>query len=451
MSDPRRDEDARDDSGAVAAERGLVSCLLNYTDLVGEEGLPGLQSFVDPQCRKFVAAIFDLYEQGTEISPATVASHPSVQGELTPLSDLMNLQDLLPTPETWTFYAARVKEEADNRSLEKALRSALRKTLAGSGRDARRILARELEQAGESNRRVRTWGELHTEVAEMAEKRYLKGGEDPGVTLPWFAVNRLLGGFGDGDLAVVAGIPGGGKTVFALQVAEHAALLGTALVFSLEMRGVDLASRAIVRRLRIDGHVMSVREVQGGRFSSQGAYNAFARITGGEARTARPLIIDDTPSQTVAEIARRARSEHRKAQERGVRLSFLAVDYSQLIEYSGQHEKAHQEISEAAKKLKGLARELDCCVLLLAQLDAEGMAIVSRGGTPGLANIAGSKDIGKHCDSLTYILWELDPATKARSRNRGTFYVDKNRQGGTGSVPFYFDGEKMEFTEVDNR
>lgn len=434
------------------AERGLLACVLNFPELLAEEGMPEARAYRDATLRKYAAAAADLFANGFEVTPATVAAHPAAQGEDAPLSDLLGLQDLLPSPESWKFYAQRVHEEAEKEALAASLRESMRHLKNGSLQQARRILSQVLETAPTTGKRARRWSELHSELADMAERNFQKGGDDPGVTLPWGGLQRVLGGYGEGDLAVVAGVPGGGKTVYALQVAEHASHRGRVLVFSLEMRGVDLVARSVVRRLRTEGINMTVREVQGGRFSGQEEWSTFARAVSAENRQDRPLIVDDTPSQTVAEIARRARIEHRKAQEAGEKgLALVEVDYSQLIAYSGQYDKAHQEISEAAKGLKGLARELDCAVLLLAQLDAEGMAIVTKGGTPSMSNIAGSKDIGKHCDSLTYILWDKDDTTGGRSRSFGTFYVDKNRQGDTGAVPFYFDGERMEFREVDNR
>lgn len=435
------------------AERGLLSCLLNYPELFSAEGMPQAKDFANPQLRRYATAAFDLAATGTEATPATIAAHPAVVGEATPLSDLLVLQDLLPSPETWKFYAQRVREEAEKKAMLASLREAARQLKGGGGlQDARRVLSKVLEQPGEGGGRVRTWAQLHDDLSDMAERAYQRGGEEPGVHLPWSRLQTILGGYGEGDLAVVAGIPGGGKTVYALQVAEHAAERGPVLVFSLEMRGVDLVARSVVRRLRVEGLKMSVREIQGGQIACAEDWRTFGSVVGSRRSRSLPLVIDDTPSQTVAEISRRARLEHRKAQEKGQKgLALVEVDYSQLIAYSGQFEKGFQEISEAAKSLKGLARELDCVVLLLAQLDSEGMAIVSKGGTPGLSNIAGSKDIGKHCDSLTYILWDKDETTGSRSRNFGTFYVEKNRQGSTGSVRFYFDGEIMEFREVDNR
>ena len=165
-------------------------------------------------------------------------------------------------------------------------------------------------------------------------------------------------GLQPGDLVVIAGRPSMGKTSFAMNLAEHAAIrdkVPTA-IFSMEMPGQQLAMRMISSLGRIDQS-----KVRTGRLSD----TDWPRITSAATLIAEaPMFIDDSPALSPTEIRARAR---RLKREHG--LGLIVVDYLQLMQVPGNKENRTTEISEISRSLKALAKELSVPVIALSQLN----------------------------------------------------------------------------------
>lgn len=175
------------------------------------------------------------------------------------------------------------------------------------------------------------------------------------------ALDGLAGGMGRGNLWILGGRPGMGKTALAQCIALNVAWQQeSAAFFSLEMSRAELSARSLASESGVP---------------STGPLPPDARAALREAadRIRRlPLWIDDTPGLQLAELQRRARALAARSRAKGRRLALIVVDYLQLL--SVPHiagRKRSDEIAEVSTSLKALARQLDCAVLALAQLNRE--------------------------------------------------------------------------------
>lgn len=179
-----------------------------------------------------------------------------------------------------------------------------------------------------------------------------------GVSTGYTDLDKLTTGLHAGDLVIIAGRPSMGKTTLALNIAENAAIDGKVpvAVFSMEMSAEQLTMRMISSLGRI-----SQSSLRKGTLSAED----WPRITSAtEVLSNSPIYIDESGGLTPTEVRARAR---RLKREHGVGL--IVVDYLQLMTVAGGKENRATEISEISRSLKALAKELECPVIALSQLN----------------------------------------------------------------------------------
>lgn len=185
--------------------------------------------------------------------------------------------------------------------------------------------------------------------------------DDPITGLPtgYADLDNKTSGLQSSELIIVAGRPSMGKTAFAMNIAEYAAIKckKPIVVFSMEMSGESLAMRLLSSNGRIDQH-----KLRSGRLQDED----WPRITAAVSMLSEaPIYIDDTPALSPAEIRSRAR---RLSREHG-QLGLIIVDYLQLMQVPGSKENRTTEISEISRNLKALAKELNVPIMALSQLN----------------------------------------------------------------------------------
>jgi replicative DNA helicase len=190
------------------------------------------------------------------------------------------------------------------------------------------------------------------------ERLYAKKELITGVATGFDKLDDLTSGLQNSDLIIIAGRPSMGKTAFALNIAQHAALeMGVPVaIFSLEMAREQLATRMLASEARVDSQ--RLRKGFLGETDWPKLTTAAGRLSDA------PIYIDDTPAITVIEM--KAKSRRLKA-EAG--LGLIVLDYLQLMRGSAYKDSREQEISEISRSLKALAKELTLPVIALSQLN----------------------------------------------------------------------------------
>lgn len=245
-------------------------------------------------------------------------------------------------------------------------------------------------------------------------------------------LDDLIGGLCPGDLTIIAGRPGHGKSSLALTIADTLARGGqTVAYFTLEMRRDELAQRLVAMRSGVSASTQRQQSYTDHEIAA--VYGALGDIAG------LPLALYDQRGVSIADLRARA---VRYAQAVGG-LALIVVDYLTLVEaHIGRGMNRAQAVGEISRGLKRLAGEADCPVVALAQLNR---AIDGRtDNEPELSDLRESGDIEADADQVIFVvrpeLYESDPRRAEAVRGIAKLYVKKNRHGETGIAVVQFDG-----------
>jgi replicative DNA helicase len=276
--------------------------------------------------------------------------------------------------------------------------------------------------------------QLIDRVTELSEN----GAEDvTGVRSGFYDLDRMTAGLQPGDLLVLAARPSMGKTAFALNIAENVAVQEglPVVVFSMEMGASQLALRMVGSLGRIDqSHLRTGRlnDDEWGRLSE-----SVDRLKNAS------VFIDETPALNPAELRARAR---RQARQCG-KLGLIVVDYIQLMSgSSSSDENRATELGEISRGLKALAKELQCPVMALSQLNR---SVETRNDKrPMMSDLRESGAIEQDADVIMFI-YRDDYYNKEQSKEPGVseIIIAKQRNGPVGTVKLTF---LKPFTRFDN-
>nr|CUV14724.1 replicative DNA helicase [Ralstonia solanacearum] len=278
---------------------------------------------------------------------------------------------------------------------------------------------------------------LLTQVVERIDELYHRDNQSDitGVPTGFVDLDRMTSGMQGGDLIIVAGRPSMGKTAFSLNIGEHVAVeqgLPVA-VFSMEMAGTQLAMRMLGSVGRLDQH-----RLRTGRLLDED----WPRLTHAiQKMNDAQLFIDETPALNPMELRARSR---RLARQCG-QLGLIVIDYLQLMSGSGSGENRATEISEISRSLKGLAKELNCPVIALSQLNRSLEQRPNK--RPVMSDLRESGAIEQDADVILFIY--RDQVYNPDSPDKGTaeIIIGKQRNGPIGTVRLTFLGE---YTKFDN-
>lgn len=244
---------------------------------------------------------------------------------------------------------------------------------------------------------------------------------------PYTDLELLLGGFGPGHLVIIGARPATGKTLVALDIARGAAvrLQIPTLLFSLEMSEIEIMHRLIAAEATVDQNRMKHRTL------TDDDWKKIAKVRDGI--QAAPLVIDDSPSCTVARVRARLRGMVRT--HGGCRL--LVIDYLGLLEV-GKAESRERAIADTTRALKRLAKEFKIPIVLLVQLNR--MSEHRQDRRPQTSDLRESGAIENDADVV--ILLHREDAYDKESPRAGELdlIVSKNRHGPTSTVTVAFQG-----------
>jgi len=278
---------------------------------------------------------------------------------------------------------------------------------------------------------------LLTKVVERIDLLYNRQGDSDvtGVATGFIDLDRMTSGLQPGELVIVAGRPSMGKTSFALNIAEHAALTSglPVGVFSMEMAATQLVMRMIGSVGKLDQH-----KLRTGRLHD----DDWQRLTHtvGKLNEA-PIHIDETAALNPLELRARARRLHRQYKKLGL----IVIDYIQLMSASGTGENRATEISEISRSLKALAKELDAPVIALSQLNRSLEQRPNR--RPVMSDLRESGAIEQDADVILFIYRDEVYNPDTADKGVAEIIIGKQRNGPIGTVKLAFLGE---YTRFDN-
>lgn len=343
-------------------------------------------------------------------------------------------------------YAEKVKETATLRNMISVGNEILRTAYDPKGQSVRDILDRAetniFSLAEQHNNRQSQSGpqsisDVTAKVVTKLDELSKLEGNITGLTTGFLELDNKTYGMQSGDLIIVAARPSMGKTTFAMNLVESVLFNCDlpALVFSMEMPADSIAMRLISAFGRVNqGHLRS------GNLDA----DEWSKVTSSMVHLQQKhLYIDDSSALPPTEVRARAR---RIAKQHGGKLGCIMVDYLQLMKVPGMGDNRVGEISEISRSLKALAKEMNCPVIALSQLNR---SLENRPNKrPVMSDLRESGAIEQDADLIMFIY--RDEVYNKESKEAGTaeIIIGKQRNGPIGTVRLAFEGQYTRFSNL---
>lgn len=421
----------------LEAERAVLGSMLIDADAVTVCGeMLTARDFYPLKHRIAFDAIMALADRHEAVDMLTVRHELQERGNLEKFGDasaLLDLSNCVPSAAHVEEYANVVKQYAVRRAM---VRMGTRLVHSGfrSDEETPALLAdaeRELFSLSESNgphepKPVRNIiGQALQELEEMTQNpdRNIWG-----APTDYPDLDNVVGGCRDGEIIVIGGRPGAGKTSLAVNIALRFALRGDPVaIFSLEMSEMELTRRMLSIQSRV------VFQKQDGLYLSDEEWQNV--LAAGDEMAGTNIFIDDSSALKLRTLKTRAR---RLAHAQGVKL--LIVDYLQLVQGT-RGENRQQDVAEISRDLKALAGEIGAPILALSQLNREAS---KERRHPSMADLRESGAIEQDADVILLLSPEDDTDPNADTTTTRV-NVAKNRNGRTGRVHLTFRRDRMRF------
>ncbi len=438
---------------SIEAEQSVIGGLLLENEALDKiADILKAEDFYQFDHKTIFQHIAKLIERNRPADIVTVAESLESTAELSTIGGIAYLASLAqntPTAANIRRYAEIVRERAIMRKLVTVGSSIAESAYSPNGRDAQQLLDEaeaKIFQIAEGGQRTsqgfQDIKELLPQVAERIDMLFSRDNPSDvtGIPTGFSDLDSMTSGFQGGDLIIVAGRPSMGKTAFSLNIAENVAL-DTGLpvaVFSMEMASTQLAMRMIGSVGRLDQHRMRT-----GRLEDEDWEKLTTAL--GKLNEA-PIFIDEGAGLSSFDVRARARRLHRQCGKLGL----IVIDYLQLMSAPAgkQGENRATEISEISRSLKALAKELDCPVVALSQLNRSVEQRPDK--RPVMSDLRESGAIEQDADLILFIY--RDEVYNPDSEDKGTaeIIVGKQRNGPIGRVRLTFIGENTRFENFAN-
>ncbi len=431
----------------IEAEQAVLGAII-----LDNEALPKAleiliaEDFYKDAHRRIYNAIIDLFEKNEPIDIITITDYLRKNNNLDAVGGipyLTYLANAVPTSANIKYHAKIVREKAMLRGLIQAATLITSKIYEDSYNADEMVDYAEKMIFEIADKRAKTaftsLKDVIKDTFKTIEHLFNKKEAITGVPSGFKDIDNLTSGFQPGDLIIIGGRPGMGKTAFALNIAQHVGinLKEPVAIYSLEMSKEQLAMRMLCAESFINASL-----VRKGFISKKD----WPKLTNAAGRLAEsPIFIDDSSAITVLEL--RAKARRLKMEKGG--LSLIIIDYLQLMKSRGNFERREQEISEISRSLKSLAKELKVPVIALSQLNR---AVEQRGEKkPTLADLRESGALEQDADVIIF-LYRDEVYNKNNPSNKGKaeVIIAKQRNGPTDTVTLTYLADCTRFVDSTN-
>ncbi|MEZ4362239.1 MAG: replicative DNA helicase [Kofleriaceae bacterium] len=435
------------------AEASVLGGVLLRNDVLSQLDTIEVDDFYDHRHKVVFAAIRALEATSRPIDVVTLENEIAKSGKLEAIGGMAFLGELalrVPTPDNVIHYAEIVTDKHQARKLMLASGEILER-----GYDDNIEVRDYLDEAeGKifevTQRREKTGPEalkgLIKKVFSSLDERFASADGITGVPTGFSDLDQKTAGLQPTELIILAARPAMGKTAFAMSLAQNAAISGgwPVLVFSLEMSSTQLAERMLCSEARVDSSALRRGQLQRQDMTNLTyAANTLSRA---------PILIDDSPALSLREVRARARRFRANRELFGdKKAGLIVIDYLQLMRGSPQAQKAsrEQEISEISRGLKSLAKELECPVLALSQLNRSLEQRTDK--RPQLSDLRESGAIEQDADVILFIYRDVVYNKETENPNVAEVILGKNRHGAIGTVETHFEGRFTRFENLARR
>jgi replicative DNA helicase len=401
--------------------------------------------------RKIYAAMLQLVEVGHGVDIVTVTDYLSKKKELDSVGGLPYLASLsegLPRKLSIESYVRIVRDKSLMRQLLTVCDMGMIEA-SDQSREALDVLNQVTSRLTEISEHAVTGG--FSDIAAIVKDSfgsidalYEQGREVTGLATHYIEFDRMTSGLQESELIIIAARPSMGKTAWAINIAENAAVRGgkVVAVFSLEM-----SKASLLRRMLASQALVNSKAIQTGMLMRD---DRAKLVSGLEKLMESKIFIDDTPGITLAEMRAKAR---RLKQQQG-QLDLIVIDYLQLMTGSNSNAKGFenrtQEVSAISRGLKALAKEMKVPVVALSQLSR---ASEQRGGDkkPLLSDLRESGSIEQDADVVCFIhREEYYDRENEDLKGKAEIIIAKQRNGPTGSIQLAYLADYTRFENLQH-
>lgn len=427
------------------AEKALLGCVLIENQALSRVmHLVTADDFYRESHRKLYNAMVSLFQQGCAIDVITLSGILSPDD---PSGDvyvyITSLLDAVPVTTNASHYAQIIHEKSVLRRLLEIIYDVSDRVLSSSNSFEELLDYTEKSIFEITEARA---GQAFDHISKILEKTlehiqtlYERKESITGVPTGLLSLDKMLAGLQPSDLIIIAARPSMGKTAFALNLCQYAAVHANVPVgiFSLEMSKEQLVLRMLVSEAKVEA-----QKVRTGQLSES---DWELLVSTSDRIYDIPIYIDDTPGISILELRAKAR---RLKQEKN--LGLLVVDYLQLMSGSEKNASREQEISEISRGLKGLAKELHIPVIALSQLNRSLESRTDK--RPIMSDLRESGAIEQDADVIMFIYRdvvykrkEMDEEPDLELQRKAEIIIGKQRNGPIGTVNVVFLGEYSSF------
>lgn len=445
----------------IELEQAVIGCCLLTPDAIPKAAARLTEDdFAHPVHRLIIGHLFALSQEGRTPSIQAIAAlfgSDEIEPGLTARAYCGSIMRNLPL-----YHSAHIDDAVetlvDHRNRERLFEigSHLQSASLMGARivsDIASDAVRDLDDIMSSTRKGKATRYGPREAADAALRAL--GGDGPSlVTTGLDDLDRLIGGFPKGELSIIAGRPGMGKSAVVTSTIVRAARKGNnILAFMLEMQDRQLGARLLTDLAYVAADPIAYQDILQARVASD---RHKRRLMDVKAELDNlPITFEEQRSITVAEIASRSRKLANTLYQRGKALDAIFVDHIGLVTPSSRYSGIrHREIAETTNALATLAKELGCAVVALSQINR---GVEGRDDKrPTLSDLKDSGSIEEDASNVTFIYrpsYYLDlhgphedpnlemkrQAMIEATRNTIEFIVSKNRNGACGSVRAFAD------------
>ena len=405
----------------------------------------GPKDFYRKEHRLIFQVVDQLVEEEKPCDLVTVSQALTHRGELDDVGGMTYLSDLArntPSAANINAYADIVRERSILRQLIQVSHGIAEQSFNPKGTPSLEILdaaesaifeIAEQQKKGSGPQDIKT---VLKKAVDRIDELYKNKNSLTGLTTGFEELDKMTSGLQPSDMVVVAGRPSMGKTTFAMNLCENVALKAhkPVLVFSMEM-----PADAIVMRMLSSLGRINQTSIRSGRLDQ----DDWPRITSAiQMLSGQKVFIDDTPALSPLELRTRAR---RVARECGGQLGMIMIDYLQLMQVPGADSRVN-EISEISRSLKGLAKELNCPVVALSQLNRSLEQRPNK--RPVMSDLRESGAIEQDADVIMFLYRDEVYNQDTTEKGIGEVIIGKQRNGPIGTVRVAFRGEYLRFDDL---
>lgn len=393
--------------------------------------------------KEIFEAIYDIFNREEPVDLITLTEELKKRGTLDAIGGIPYINSLsegVPITANVRYYADIVEEKATLRRLIKSSEDIIHMSF-NNEMEVPEVL--ELAQKHIYDIALSRYQEAFTpiktvlsETFDKIEELYENKKSITGLTTGFVDIDKKTSGFHKSDLILVAARPAMGKSAFALNLAQNAAIKASASVaiFSLEM-----SKEQLMLRMLASESMVSLNKIQHGHLNEE----EWTKLAGAMLPLSQAKIFfDDTAGISITEMRSKCR---RLKIESG--LDIILVDYLQLMQGDKKTENRQQEISEISRNLKMMAKELDCPVIALSQLSrAPEMRTDHR---PILSDLRESGAIEQDADLVMFLYRDEYYHPDSDKKNVAELIISKHRHGETGTIELFWAGEYQKFLDYE--